>query len=392
MSESEFSFETKLAASEQEILDTALQESDQLLARSLQDDQRRRRLRLTWLSVLVIGGAVVCLLLLCFALGWFTLGPTEVAVAEEKAAPEQSIQDQESVEQAEEFAKQGWDAWKKQDYNAALAHFERAIGLDPQSTDAWNGSGWVQFNSGDSQRACESFLQCLRLAPKHAAALNGLGQVHFSWKEYDKASKYLLRAAKQDATAAWSGLAKLYLLTGDYKKAKVWAERLAQREGKDSFAQQMLAAAEAGKLSEELRRQIEPAGKKTTSETANFQQGWQHFFRGKYRSSEKIFREVLKTDKKNPHAMNGLGWSLLNQGKHEEAKTWLQKALKLETKHWGAMNGMATILKAEGKLDEAIVLWERIEKNAEGANSATGHVAAIYLERKQYDKALRCYE
>ena len=53
---------------------------------------------------------------------------------------------------------------------------------------------------------------------------------------------------------------------------------------------------------------------------------------------------------------------------------------------------LATILKAEGKLDEAIVLWERIEKNAESANSATGHLAAIYLERKQFDKALKCYE
>ncbi len=41
---------------EQQILDTALQESDQLLARSLHDDERRRkRKRLLWLSVLVLG-------------------------------------------------------------------------------------------------------------------------------------------------------------------------------------------------------------------------------------------------------------------------------------------------------------------------------------------------
>ncbi len=529
MTEKEPNIDPVLPEHEQEILDTALLESDQLLARSLHDDElRRRRKRLAWLSALVIGGVVMSAIAIGIMSGWLAISVPVVAEGEEVQGPSEgqwqerllstkqsdpwnvgaeigmdlvripgdrpyeilsehwqqipsSVRKQilkgftpgmmgnkgihtrffdvmhlgmtdsnsgvrsyaaayiemqglpnfeqdakgyarwreqnkdrsaneivsdklmkqngltttrDEVEQAEEFTKQGWSAWKKQDYNTGLIFFEKAIGLDPQSTSAWNGSGWVQFNSGSSERALKSFQQCLKLAPDHAAALNGMGQVHFSWKEYDKAKKYLLRAAKQDATAAWSGLAKLFLLTGEFKKAKVWAGKLVRQEPEESLASEMLVAAQAGELSDELRQKIEPSGRKSTSSesSADFQRGWQLFFRGKYRASEETFREVLITDAKNPHAINGLGWSLLNQGKHADAKVLLQQALEIEKEHWGAMNGLATCLKAEGELDEAIKLWERIDENATSSNSATGHLATIYLEREQFGKALKCYE
>ena len=70
---------------EQAILDTALLESDQLLARSLHDDQRRRRRR-TWLLVSVFGGVVMSVLILAFLLGWFTLTVPVSAETEESTS------------------------------------------------------------------------------------------------------------------------------------------------------------------------------------------------------------------------------------------------------------------------------------------------------------------
>lgn len=55
--------ESSLPEREQEILDTALRDSDQLLARTLHDDETRRRRLILW-SVLVIGGIVVTKLML----------------------------------------------------------------------------------------------------------------------------------------------------------------------------------------------------------------------------------------------------------------------------------------------------------------------------------------
>ena len=77
----------------------------------------------------------------------------------------------------------------------AVKKFEEAVALDPDAANAWNGLGWSRFNSGNREAAIEAFEKCVALEPSHPAALNGLGQVYLSQREYDKAEKYLLKAA-----------------------------------------------------------------------------------------------------------------------------------------------------------------------------------------------------
>jgi len=239
---------------EQEILDTALLESDQLLIRSLHDDElRRKRKRLVWLSTIVLGGVVMFVLILVIVFGAFTVALPETAEA--KGRPPT----REMIEQAEALAAEGWQLWRKQDLIAAAKKFEESVELNPRAANAWNGYGWALFNSGQSTKALRSFEQCVKLSPKHPAGLNGLGQLYLSRGEYKQAEKYLKKSAlSPHAAAAWQGLARVYLLTGDFKKALPWAEKTAKASPKDKFAQQMLAAAKRGELGDELRRMIEP--------------------------------------------------------------------------------------------------------------------------------------
>ncbi len=239
---------------EQKILDTALLESDQLLARSLRDDERRRkRKRFVWWSVFVFGGASMFVLILAIVFGGFTLGLPEKAEAKGKRPT------REMVEQAESLAAEGWQLWKRQDLLAAAEKFEASVELNPKAANAWNGYGWALFNSGQSTKALEAFKKCVKLSPKHPAGLNGLGQIYFSRGKYQVAERYLKKAAKNPyASAAWYGLTKVYLLTGEFKKALPWAKKTAKSSPKDEYAQQMLAAAKSGELDDELRRIIEP--------------------------------------------------------------------------------------------------------------------------------------
>jgi len=418
MTDKHSTYESTLSEREQTILDTALLESDQLLARSLHDDQRRRRRRF-WLLASVFGGVVMFGFLLAFVFGMFTFTVPEVAEAKGKRPT------QEAIEQAEALAAQGWQLWKKQDLLAAAEKFEESVELNPKAANAWNGYGWALFNSGQSTRALRAFEQCVKRSPKHPAGLNGLGQLYLSRGEYKQAEKYLKKSAKNpQASAAWYGLTRVYLLAGEYKKALPWAKKAAAAGSSDDFAKQMLAAAKSGKLSDELRQVLEPIatwqGKEdlksatedvpklnwaygikanekavavtTPPEKDDFQRAWKMFFQQKYTTSERLFRRVLETDPKNPHAINGLGWSLLNQGKHAKAKVLLQQSLAIEPEHWGAMAGLASCLNKEGNVDGAVKLWERVATKSEGANDATIMLAEIYLKRKQYEKAAACYE
>src|SRR5205814_2301727 len=133
------------------------------------------------------------------------------------------------------------------------------VKLAPQDANAWNGLGWATFNSGNSREAEKAFAQVVALDPNHPAALNGLGQIFLSQRDYAKAEPMLLKAASQKASAAWFGLARLYLLQEKFADAEKWAQMLVDSGQGDAVAEKMLEAAKAKKLTEGLRATIEPA-------------------------------------------------------------------------------------------------------------------------------------
>ena len=113
----------------------------------------------------------------------------------------------------------------------------------------------------ESSQAAEATVAAVlaekKALPKHPAALNGLGQLALAQRKYKEAEKYLLKAAPQ-APAAWFGLARLFLLEGKFDDAKKWAKKVVDTGQADDIAKEMLKAAEARKLDDELRQKIEP--------------------------------------------------------------------------------------------------------------------------------------
>lgn len=163
-----------------------------------------------------------------------------------------------AAENTAALAKEGWRLWGTGKPAEAAAKFQEAVKLDPRDANAWNGLGWTSFNSGQSEEAEKAFEKVLAIAPDHPAALNGLGQIHLSRREYKKAEPFLKKAADRKATAAWYGLARIYLLQGRYSDAEKYAQMLVDSTQADEVGKQMLAAARARELSKGLRATIEP--------------------------------------------------------------------------------------------------------------------------------------
>ena len=90
------------------------------------------------------------------------------------------------------------------------------------------------------------------------------------------------------------------------KGYKAWYKENGDKEPND-----LLKLAQAGAKPEVAADQEDVQDASTTLNT----QGWKQFFGGNYKSAEKTFRQILKTNPEHPAAMNGLGFCLLNQGK-----------------------------------------------------------------------------
>jgi tetratricopeptide (TPR) repeat protein len=153
---------------------------------------------------------------------------------------------------------EGWRLWEEGRLREATNAFREAVNTDPSDANAWNGLGWALFNAGKITEAMPAFEKAVALDPDQPGALNGLGQIALTQGDFKAAEKFLLKAAP-NAPAAWFGLTRLYLLQGQFDKALPWARKMTDSGQNDALTKSLLAAAEAGRLDQKLRRRISPA-------------------------------------------------------------------------------------------------------------------------------------
>lgn len=335
---------------------------DALLVESLHHDESRRRRH--WRLGALSAGCVMVLCLLGLTL-------TQVGLAAS----------------GDSLAAEGWSLWRARRFAEAEGKFAAAVEQSPNSVSAWNGLGWARLNQGRPEEALTAFEKCLELQPGVPAALNGAGQSLLSLKKYDEAKEILVKAAPQ-ASAAWYGLARIELLQGNFDEAEKWAQKIVNLDPDNEMSTKMLEAAQAGELSADLRKLIEPP----TPSQANTAKAWQLFNQGQGDAALKMFEDVLAISPDDLSAMNGYAFCLLNLGDVEKAKPYFEKILATEPKAFGPMNGLARCLKAQGDVEGAIELWSKLDEQVPGVDAGTAGLAETYLEQGEFEKAVQHFE
>lgn len=253
---------------------------------------------------------------------------------------------------------------------------------------------------GNDPEADKAFHQCLKLNPNHLAALNGLGQAALQRGQLAKAESWFLKAP--EAPAAQVGMARLKLATGNYEACIRWATKALTASDSDEetrqWLQEMLDAAQAQKIPEDLKQSIKPSIYKPNAQQKNLAtqanaQGWKLWQQQKATNAENKFRQAVGLNPKLAHAYNGLGWALIQQGLTLDAWPAFDACLALEPKHLGALNGKAMSLKANGKTDDAIKNWKHgIKAAPKQANALTSNLAQTYIEIDELEKAIPLLE
>lgn len=116
----------------------------------------------------------------------------------------------------------------RNDLEAALVSYERAIRLDPQNSSLYNKAGIVQFKLNERDAAGRSFSQALKYDSRNTMALNNLGALHVVEGKYKRALRYLKQALALDETSAsahvnmaeaWMGLKRVDRAMTEYSRA-----------------------------------------------------------------------------------------------------------------------------------------------------------------------------
>jgi tetratricopeptide (TPR) repeat protein len=114
----------------------------------------------------------------------------------------------------------------KGELDRALADYDAAIILDPESSLAYNGRGNVYLRKREFDRALADFNAAILLNPQYSSAYNGRGEVYFYKSDYDRALADYNEAIHFDSrnAAAFANRAEVYARKGAYESAITDAE------------------------------------------------------------------------------------------------------------------------------------------------------------------------
>ncbi|HET6328120.1 MAG TPA: tetratricopeptide repeat protein [Planctomycetaceae bacterium] len=360
------------SAHEQARLDEAMRRADHLLVSSLKGEDRRRTRRKILGGFVAALGLTAAAIVVCFAVMFVRFDSSAIAGG--------------AKTQSAELSAEGWQLFQQQSLKPSIEKFEAAAELDPKNADAWNGLGWANFNGGDTGVAQEAFKKAVSLEPKHSAALNGLGQIALSQHNFAEAEKYFLKATPK-GSGTLLGLAKLYLLTGQYGEAEKWIQKVIATGEIDSFAKEMLKAAQAKQIPAALREQLDP-----NPTSVELVRAWGLLNQERGAVAKAILTGLLAKNPKDANVLNALGWCLLFEGDANGAKPYFERALAVDPKAAGSLNGLARVLYAQKDVEGAIAIWKQMVEKIPGVHAGTVGLADAYLEKGDYDKALPLLE
>jgi lipoprotein NlpI len=131
---------------------------------------------------------------------------------------------------AVDFAEQGIAEGQSEDFEKAIADFDRAVQLNPNLVEVYNYRGVVKARRGDIEGAIADFDRAVQMNPKYPHAYLNRG---------------IARQAKKDFGGALSDFSRyielgLHQLPGDYVCLYVWLARI--RQGETAEANKELAA------------------------------------------------------------------------------------------------------------------------------------------------------
>ena len=236
---------------------------------------------------------------------------------------------QSKIKSGRELAKQG-------KLDEALAAFEGAVKLDPNSKIAHLALGALKARQENPDDALREFKEVLRIDPMNVQAHLRAARVLISKKELDKAEKYVESALRIDpkSPVAHLFLGHIYLSRKDLPKAKEHLRRrwLSIRAWFARASKWRQCYASEGKISEAMAQ----------------------------------LNAAIRIEPDSANAYESLGRLQLLQKDFSGAREAFEKALTLRPEDTGARLGMVEALIESGELERAEETLRKLSSRTEG--------------------------
>ncbi len=242
-------------------------------------------------------------------------------------------------------------------YEAAMAHFNEALRLDPGCDSAHYNIGNVLHLQKKFQEAVAHYTEALRLNPANYRAHNNVGNVLYAQGKHDAAAAHFTEALR---------------LNPGYAEAHMNLGTILSHRGKYEAAEAHFAEA----------AWLHPGDDKARNNL-----GKVLYTQGKDEGAVAQFTEALRLNPGFADAHNNLAVVLDKQGKYEAAVAHFTEALRLNPNLADAHDNLGTILSSRGKYAEAETHYAEVARLRPGDEKAHNNLGKVLFKRGKYEAA-----
>ncbi len=277
----------------------------------------------------------------------------------------------------------------------AVANYEKALAIKPDSAEAHNNLGNALRELGKLDEAVASYNKALQINPDFAEANNNLGNALKELGKPDKAVANYHKALSinPDYTEAHSNLgnalSELGLLdaaVASYYKALAINPDYTEAHNNLGNALQDLGKLDEAVASYSKALQINPDYTEAHNNLGNVLREL-----GRLDEAVASYNKALQINPDSAEAHNNLGNVLQDLGKLDEAVASYNKALQINPDSAEAHNNLGNALRELGKLDEAIACYHKALQINPDYGEAHRHLAYVKKFTK-YDDDIKVME
>ena len=318
----------------------------------------------------------------------------------------------------------------KENYKAALAYYDKALGLNPDwvytLTNKGNifidlkqydsasfylnkamavnqGDGLVWYNMGNmfgELKKYDSAIIYLRgaikIKPKSLISLNALGNVFYSLKLNDSAKYYYRKALSVNAKygTAWDNLGSIFNEQKLYDSAAICYKTALVIDSADEYA---LNGYGNTFYEQKQNDSAQFYYTKAVAINPSFEPVWLNIGnifddKGLYDSAISCYRRAIKLNEKYDLAWGNLGRTFYNLKRYDSAIIFFQKAITINPMLVSAWNGIGGAYYDLNQYDSAILFYRHATHLNPLYEYGWNNLGNAYTELKQYDSAVFFYQ
>jgi len=289
--------------------------------------------------------------------------------------------------------KKGIALYNLKRYEEALQCYDKAIQLEPNSTEYWSNKGLAFFKLSRYDEALPCFDKATQLEPNNAEYWSNKGLAFFKLSRYDEALTCFDKATQLEPNNAgyWNMKGNTYLSrSGSFKRSNEL-----QSHGLFSSIISFLLFSDSFKL-HQIDEAIQCYDKATQLEPNNAgywdNKGWALYNLKRYDEALQCYDKAIELEPNNAVYWDNKGVALYDLKRYNEALTCFDKATQLEPNNAGYWVKKGVLLDKLSRYDEALTCFDKATQLEPNNAVYWDNKGVALYDLKRYNEALTCFD